>query len=78
MYFVTSAGSKGCAVPVEARPVQTLDTLQNTPGEGPALLKDRAGTCAGNCCCRNLRYKSELFCVWELSTRVSVGLHVLD
>lgn len=75
MYFVTSAGSKGCAVPVEARPVQTLDTLQNTPWEGPALLKDRAGNCAANCCCRNWRYKSELFCIWE---GVAVGLHVLD
>lgn len=43
MYFVTSVGSRVCAVRVEACPMPTLDTLQNTPREGPDLGKDRAG-----------------------------------
>lgn len=77
MYFVTSGGSRACAVRVEACPMQTLDILQKTPREGPDLPRDRAGNYTSNCCYRNSMYKSELFCIWNLSSSVFVGLHVL-
>lgn len=76
-YFVTSVGSKVCAVHVDACPMQTLDTLQEAPGQGPDLPKDSAGDFTGNCCYGSWMYKSELFSIWTPSSNVSVGLYVL-
>lgn len=64
MYFVTSVGSRGCAVHVEARARQTPDTLQESPGHGPDLPQDRGGDCIGNGCYRSRMYKPERFCLW--------------